>query len=176
MGWAVLSAALLSGSPSAIPFRRRGVRGPLAFFAELINGSSNSCPSQEDPCLRLARKTLGRQWEWRRRRGYRRQSAQAVARPAIRARRRLLRALARRPDGPCRQSGGYVQRDRRRESAHGERARSRGPGRRQGRQNAPSHVERAALRRVGRDGSVGQHAHRRSSVAERRSDERSPAS
>ena len=62
----------------------------------------------------------------------------------------------------------HLQRDRRREPAHGRAARARRPRRRQRGQDPPARAVRPAERRLGRDGELGQHADRRPAVADHR--------
>ena len=68
--------------------------------------------------------------------------------------------------GHRRQDRRHLQRDRRRQRAHGAAARARRPGRRPRGQDAPARQVRPRERRLGRDGDLGQHADRRSAVAD----------
>ena len=83
-----------------------------------------------------------------------------------RARRRLLGTARDRPGRVHGQDRRHVQRDRRREPEHGRPARARRAGRRPGGQDAAARPLRPHDRRLGRDGSLGQHADRRPALAD----------
>ena len=76
--------------------------------------------------------------------------------------------MAGRPGRPARQDRRHLQRDRRRQPAHGAAARARRPGGRPRRQDPAAREVRPLARRLGRDGDLGQHADRRSAVADHR--------
>ncbi len=76
--------------------------------------------------------------------------------------RRFLGADGRPPGRPHGQGRRHLQRDRRRQPAHGEAARARRPGGRPRGQDPPARALRPVRRRLGRDGILGQFADRRS--------------
>ena len=95
-----------------------------------------------------------------------RRIARTSARVASHAGRRFLGADARPPDRPHGQGGRHIQRDRRRQPAHGQAARARGPGRWPRRQDPSTRALRSFRRRLGRDGILRQLADRRPAVAD----------
>ncbi len=86
--------------------------------------------------------------------------------------RRLFGSHVGRPARHRRQDRRHVQRDRRRQPAHGAAARARRPAGRQGRQDQAARPVRRLERRLGRDGKLGQHPDRRPALADHRSDAR----